>query len=504
VSLPPKMWILPLLAFVSQFRLVSSHAYLITPIPRVPEADQPPRNSARFTFGLKRTAGTPFNLAAARVITDPSAVQTGCGPTDELDLQAINGGQATNIQTATPGPGYLVTNYTAGESLTVQWRLSIPHMADNTNLGVRVAIIYPPAVESGERRMEVLAGAPSDGLTVTPGAPAQVAADAGPASTGIEVKSVEVRIPTTPCERCVLQWLWVAQMDGGYYLDCADISITEPGAPTQMPTPTPTEAPFEVSSDDLVISLKGHTQEGVSSDSIRILKETLEEEFGLNSREENVIRSSEIRDQVHVGGITTIRIRVEFFEKDSDQVGEHVAVLMSDQGKYIFNLQVYTHTALRSLRSLHSLHSLHSLQSLYTSSPAGIYAYCTVLHCTALYCTVLHCTALYSLHSLHSLYSLYSLHSLHSLLSLHSLHSLHSLYSLYSLHSLHSLYASSTYSSYTHCTALYSLYTSSPTARTPTVLHCTHYIHLQPTARAKRIPEGHRLKQHSAWCRGLQ
>jgi hypothetical protein len=118
----------------------------------------------------------------------------------------------------------------------------------------------------------------------------------------------------------------------------------------------PTDAPFVVSTDDLVIKLKGcdpdleaqtakddvNPCEGLSSDAIRILKGTLITEFGKNAESLEIIRSAEIRDQMYDKDtrITTLRIRLEYFEKDSKLVGGEVAELGSADGKYIFNLKL--------------------------------------------------------------------------------------------------------------------------------------------------------------------
>jgi hypothetical protein len=219
------MWGFLVLAFAAQIRLASSHAYLLSPVPRVKESDQPPVLPTTLTFGLKRfsgATGAPFNVAQARAITDAGATASGCGITPNGQFQRLDGADRANTLNAEEGP--VLTNFTAGDSMTVKWRLSIPHLADNTNLGVRVAIIYPPETAGGVRTMQILAGMPNDGLTVVPGAPVVVAADAGPVSNEIETKSVEVRIPTKSCERCVLQWLWMAQNDGNERIDSAPSS----------------------------------------------------------------------------------------------------------------------------------------------------------------------------------------------------------------------------------------------------------------------------------------
>ena len=45
--------------------------------------------------------------------------------------------------------------------------------------------------------------------------------------------SVTARLATLPatktCNYCVIQWVWAAKSDGGYYMTCADIAITADG-----------------------------------------------------------------------------------------------------------------------------------------------------------------------------------------------------------------------------------------------------------------------------------
>lgn len=214
------------LLMATSVRLTSSHAYLIAPEPRVTEALQPPRNNPDLAFGLKRITGTtPFSLAVVRQVTDQlTSPMAGCGPSKANLIQNLDGAAETNVETSVPG--IMKTNYTAGQRITVQWKLPIPHREDNQDLGVRVAIVYPPADGAAESTMVVLAGAPRDGLRVLPGSLATVSAAAGTTSSlNGEVQSYQVTLPEKSCARCVLQWLWVATNDEGYYLDCADISI---------------------------------------------------------------------------------------------------------------------------------------------------------------------------------------------------------------------------------------------------------------------------------------
>ena len=50
---------------------------------------------------------------------------------------------------------------------------------------------------------------------------------AGPedATDGTLVSTL-IQLPNKTCDYCVLQWLWAAREDGGFYISCADIAIT--------------------------------------------------------------------------------------------------------------------------------------------------------------------------------------------------------------------------------------------------------------------------------------
>lgn len=308
------------------------HAFLVDPRPRVAPEEQPPTNVANLEFGLKRIATTNgvFSLALARSVTDTlTAPSAGCGPTPPQLLASLAGGPEANAKTAAQGPPS--GNYTAGQSLTVKWKLSIPHGLDNTRLGVRIAVIYPPANGGTDSEMRVLAGAPSDGLTVVPGAPALVPADGGSIPVaGVELKSVQVRLPKTPCERCVLQWLWIAENDGGYYLDCADISIKDAPEPTLQPTGIPTPLPEQIGTKDIEISIQGHEREGLSESETTILKSALQGVF-----DNGLIRTAEIRDQTFESSTKTLRtkIRVTYGAEDSKRVDQQAKSLNTEEGK---------------------------------------------------------------------------------------------------------------------------------------------------------------------------
>jgi len=44
-----------------------------------------------------------------------------------------------------------------------------------------------------------------------------------------QIESTIVTLPDKTCNYCTVQWVWAARSDGGFYLGCADISITSTG-----------------------------------------------------------------------------------------------------------------------------------------------------------------------------------------------------------------------------------------------------------------------------------
>ena len=99
----------------------------------------------------------------------------------------------------------------------MQWTLTIPHPADNTNSGVRIAIHY----DTGDSlEQNILAGAAgNDPQTGT------VSAESGSNGQANSVASTLVQLPAgKTCTHCTLQWIWAAQQDGGSYIGCADIA----------------------------------------------------------------------------------------------------------------------------------------------------------------------------------------------------------------------------------------------------------------------------------------
>ena len=124
--------------------------------------------------------------------------------------------------------------YTAGSSIKVEWDVTIPHPIDNTNTGIRIAVRYADGDSYGQN---ILAG---------PGSPAAngLQTVTAQAQTGLVRNSIIVQLPPgKTSDDAVIQWMWAAQNDGGFYLGCSDVAITN-GVPTPLtPTPPPTRAP---------------------------------------------------------------------------------------------------------------------------------------------------------------------------------------------------------------------------------------------------------------------
>ncbi|KAI8905806.1 hypothetical protein EDD86DRAFT_182677, partial [Gorgonomyces haynaldii] len=87
-----------------------------------------------------------------------------------------------------------VDKFVAGQDVTVEWAITIPHKSDP---GVRIAVQFP-----GEQ-MQVLA----DKLDVN------------------SLKAT-VKLPAgKTADSAVIQWLWATQEDGGFYMACSDVQI---------------------------------------------------------------------------------------------------------------------------------------------------------------------------------------------------------------------------------------------------------------------------------------
>jgi hypothetical protein len=140
------------------------------------------------------------------------------------------GAEWTPAANGDPGPGPPVANYLPGGSINVAWDVTIPHPADNLNFGIRVAVKYTDADSFAQN---ILAG---EGATA--GRPPAISAQVG--GTGAKRQQLTVTLPPGKnSSAAVLQWMWGAQADGGFYLGCSDIKISNVPLPTPAPTPLP-------------------------------------------------------------------------------------------------------------------------------------------------------------------------------------------------------------------------------------------------------------------------
>jgi len=116
-------------------------------------------------------------------------------------------------------------------TILVEWALTVPHPADVLDTGVRIALHFSPQ-DSFERNILAggLEGDPNFGDRDGDGR-IDGAISAGPidAVQGDKV-SLIVDLPNNKtCNYCTLQFVWAARSDGGYYVSCSDISITNTG-----------------------------------------------------------------------------------------------------------------------------------------------------------------------------------------------------------------------------------------------------------------------------------
>ena len=159
----------------------------------------------------------------SNVIVDPINPSTGIKipPYADAKLNADRGcGGATNRD---PGVEIPQVVYKPGETITVQWKLTIPHPADVLTSGIRIAIYYGPTDGFAQN---ILAG----GVV---GDPPYTPLSAGPQQElpvdSIPLQEHQVTLPMKTCDYCVLQWVWGAEADGGAYIGCADIAIKSDG-----------------------------------------------------------------------------------------------------------------------------------------------------------------------------------------------------------------------------------------------------------------------------------
>ncbi len=127
-----------------------------------------------------------------------------------LDLANNGCGGAAN---GDPGVGRPTIAYRTGQQITVRWELTIPHPVDNLDTGVRVAAHFRAGDSFDDN---ILAGG--------------VEGSGDPGTLSADALEVTVTLPRgKSCDYCAIQWIWAARQDGGSYIGCADVAITDDG-----------------------------------------------------------------------------------------------------------------------------------------------------------------------------------------------------------------------------------------------------------------------------------
>ena len=188
--------------------IAEPHAVMIEPIPRSNVVI--PANS-----GCNWVAGTcPIGNKLSGFKNAITVANRGCGGSANGDPGAA-GWQADGGQM--PRPRIVAV---AGSFITVKWALTVPHRADiatsNPDSGVRIALHYS-FTDSFD--CNVLAF----NLRAGPDIP-----DADAVAQPPLERAVNIEIPPDKVsDRAVLQFLWAAENDNGYYLSCADLAIVD-------------------------------------------------------------------------------------------------------------------------------------------------------------------------------------------------------------------------------------------------------------------------------------
>lgn len=165
---------------------VDSHAVLSDPLSRLglPDAGlRDPRVGKKYTHATLGVNGA-YPL-------QPRVLET-CGDQD-------------------PGPKAVVKTYTVGDKITFKHLVTIAHPAQGQPEKVRLAIKYK---ENEQFSANVLFEAENN----------DISGSTSPGNGGEKVLTATAQLQK-PCDKCTLQWFWDSQIDGGGYIDCADIKI---------------------------------------------------------------------------------------------------------------------------------------------------------------------------------------------------------------------------------------------------------------------------------------
>ena len=188
--------------------IAEPHAVMIEPIPRSNIVI--PANS-----NCNWVAGTcPIGNKLSGFNNAITVANRGCGGSANGDPGAA-GWQADGGQM--PRPRIVAV---AGSFITVKWALTVPHRSDiatsNPDSGVRIALHYS-FTDSFD--CNVLAF----NLRAGPDIPDAAAQQTPPLEVAVNLEIP----PDKVSDRAVLQFLWAAENDNGYYLSCADLAIVD-------------------------------------------------------------------------------------------------------------------------------------------------------------------------------------------------------------------------------------------------------------------------------------
>ncbi|KAL2917126.1 hypothetical protein HK105_203190 [Polyrhizophydium stewartii] len=156
------MLISSLVLALASASLASANAFLVAPSPR--------------------SSGTQLSVPGASGIKIPTLPVP-------ADMLTAAGGCLDSVR------GYASASVAPGGTVGVNWQIVVDHASDP---GVRIAVLF-----DGDDQFTVL----RDGIDV-------------------HDQAAMVTLPDSKAGAATLQWLWASQEDGGFYLACADIDVS--------------------------------------------------------------------------------------------------------------------------------------------------------------------------------------------------------------------------------------------------------------------------------------
>mmetsp|Transcript_43046 Transcript_43046/g.113071 ORF Transcript_43046/g.113071 Transcript_43046/m.113071 type:complete len:408 (+) Transcript_43046:64-1287(+) len=208
------------ITLVSNLVVIDAHAVMVLPQPR--SNILVPRQSD----SIAPTCNWPVQGATPPLCTDGTKLggfgnagkvaNRGCGGAANNDPSTQGWPAApgtTNTAGRIPRPS---TAYVAGASVDVSWAITVPHQRDILDGGVRIALHYS---ETDSFDCNVLA----DRVQAGPDIPDQNTEPPQEVTVSVDLP------PDKYCDYCVLQFMWAAKNDDGFYISCADIAITTNG-----------------------------------------------------------------------------------------------------------------------------------------------------------------------------------------------------------------------------------------------------------------------------------